>query len=100
QLDGALSAFGALSPIADEVGGECEIICDGGIRRGTHVLKALAHGATACSFGRPYLYGLAAGGEAGVRRALELMRAEIERDMALLGCRAVSEVGRRHVSPA
>ncbi len=99
QLDGALSAFGALAPIADEVGGECEIICDGGIRRGTHVLKALARGATACSFGRPYLYGLAAGGEAGVRRALELMRAEIERDMALLGCRAISEIGRRHVRP-
>jgi L-lactate dehydrogenase (cytochrome) len=100
QLDGALSVFEALAPIADEVGGECEIICDGGIRRGTHVLKALGCGATACSFGRPYLYGLAAGGEAGVRRVLDLLRAEIERDMALLGCRKVSEVGPRHIRPA
>jgi len=98
QLDGALSAFEALGPIVDKVGGECEIICDGGIRRGTHVLKALARGATACSIGRPYLFGLAAGGQAGVAKALELLRAEIERDMGLLGCRSISEISGKHIS--
>ncbi|MFT5138990.1 MAG: L-lactate dehydrogenase (cytochrome) [Rhodothermales bacterium] len=96
QLDGCLSAFDALSAIAQEVGGECEIICDGGIRRGTHVLKALACGANACSMGRPYLYGLAAGGEAGVAKALQLLKAELEIGMALLGCRTVSEIASRH----
>jgi L-lactate dehydrogenase (cytochrome) len=98
QLDGALSAFEALGPIVDEVGGECEVICDGGIRRGTHVLKALARGATACSMGRPYLYGLAAGGQAGVSKALQLLRLELERDMGLLGCRNISEIGRKHIA--
>ncbi len=98
QLDGALSAFEALGPIVDEVGGECVIICDGGIRRGTHVLKALARGATACSIGRPYLFGLAAGGQAGVAKALELLRAEIERDMGLLGCRSISEISSKHIA--
>ena len=98
QLDGTLSAFDALGPMVDEVGGECEIICDGGIRRGTHVLKALARGATACSIGRPYLYGLAAGGEAGVARALQLLRDEIERDMGLLGCRSIDEISSKHIA--
>ncbi len=98
QLDGTLSAFEALGPIVDEVGGECEIICDGGIRRGTHVLKALARGATACSIGRPYLFGLAAGGQAGVAKALELLRAEIERDMGLIGCRSISEISGKHIT--
>ena len=97
QLDGALSVFEALGPIADEVGGECDIICDGGIRRGTHVLKALARGATACSMGRPYLWGLAAGGEDGVSHALGLLRLEIERDLGLLGCRSIGEVSGRHL---
>ena len=98
QLDGALSAFEALGPIVDAVGGECEIICDGGIRRGTHVLKALASGATACSIGRPYLFGLAAGGQAGVAKALELLRAEIERDMGLIGCTSISEISSKHIA--
>jgi len=97
QLDGSLSAFEALGPILDEVGGESEVICDGGIRRGTHVLKALALGATACSIGRPYLFGLAAAGQTGVTKALELIRAEIERDMALIGCRNVAEIGKKHL---
>jgi L-lactate dehydrogenase (cytochrome) len=96
QLDGALSVFDALSGIADEVGGECEIICDGGIRRGTHILKALALGATACSIGRPYLYGLAAGGQEGVTEALKLLGAELERGLALLGCRNINEISTRH----
>jgi L-lactate dehydrogenase (cytochrome) len=98
QLDGTLSAFDALGPILDEVGGECEVICDGGIRRGTHVLKALARGATACSMGRPYLFGLAAGGQAGVAKAIELLRAEIVRGMGLIGCRNIGEIGRKHIA--
>jgi L-lactate dehydrogenase (cytochrome) len=98
QLDGSLSAFEALGPIVDEVGGECEVICDGGIRRGTHVLKALARGATACSIGRPYLFGLAAAGQAGVTKVLELLRAEIERDMGLIGCRNIAEISKKHLS--
>ena len=97
QLDGSLSAFEALGPIVDEVGGECEVICDGGIRRGTHVLKALARGATACSIGRPYLFGLAAAGQAGVTKVLDLLRAEIERDMGLIGCRSIAEIGKKHI---
>ena len=97
QLDGALSAFDALGPIIDEVGGECEVICDGGIRRGTHVLKALARGASACSMGRPYLYGLAAAGQPGVARAIELLHAEIVRGMGLIGCRNIGEIGRKHI---
>ncbi|MFC1778563.1 alpha-hydroxy acid oxidase [Pseudomonadota bacterium] len=99
QLDGSLSAFEALGPIVDEVGGECEVICDGGIRRGTHVLKALARGATACSIGRPYLFGLAAAGHAGVTKVLQLLRAEIERDMGLIGCRNIAEISKKHLSP-
>jgi len=98
QLDGTLSAFEALGPILDEVGGECEVICDGGIRRGTHVLKALARGATACSMGRPYLFGLAAAGQPGVTKVLDLLRAEIERGMGLIGCRNISEIGTRHIT--
>jgi L-lactate dehydrogenase (cytochrome) len=98
HLDGSLSAFEALGPIVDEVGGECEVICDGGIRRGTHVLKALARGATACSIGRPYLFGLAAAGQAGVTKVLELLRAEIERDMGLIGCRNIAEISKKHLS--
>lgn len=98
QLDATLSAFDALGPIVDEVGGECEIICDGGIRRGTHVIKALARGATACSMGRPYLFGLAAAGQTGVTKVLDILRAEIERDMGLIGCRSVSEISQKHIT--
>ena len=94
QLDGSRAPFDQLAELADAVGGEIELIVDGGIRRGTHVLKALAAGATACSGGRMYLYALAAAGTAGVRRAMQLMRAEIERDMLLMGCRSVDELDR------
>lgn len=85
QLDGSRAPFDQLKEILDAVGGDIEVILDGGIRRGTHVLKALALGATACSGGRMYLYALAAAGQAGVERALANMRAEIERDMRLMG---------------
>lgn len=97
QLDSAPAPIDCLAEIADAVGGELDIICDGGIRRGTHIIKALAMGAKACSFGRPYLYGLAAGGHDGVVRALELLKAELERGMALLGCKTVAEIGPQHL---
>ncbi|HET6564699.1 MAG TPA: alpha-hydroxy acid oxidase [Xanthomonadales bacterium] len=92
QLDGSRSPFDQLEAILDAVGGQVEVIVDGGIRRGTHVLKALALGATACSGGRWYLYALAAGGAAGVARACQLMRDELERDMYLMGCKSISEL--------
>lgn len=94
QLDGAPGAFDCLRDVLDAVGDRVEVILDGGVRRGTHVLKALALGARACMTGRCYLYGLGAGGEAGVRRALTLLGDEIRRDMALLGCRRVSALDR------
>lgn len=99
QLDGARAPFDQLPAIVDAVGGQIEIIVDGGIRRGTHVLKALAMGATACSGGRLYLYALAAAGQAGVRRAMQLLKDEIERDMLLMGCRTVAELDRSKVAP-
>jgi L-lactate dehydrogenase (cytochrome) len=79
------------------VGDALELIVDGGVRRGTHIIKALALGADACSTGRGYLYGLAAGGQKGVERALEIYRSELERDMALLGCTRISDIGSGHV---
>jgi L-lactate dehydrogenase (cytochrome) len=92
QLDGGRSPFDQISEIADAVGGQIDIICDGGIRRGNHVLKAIAAGATACSGGRLYLYALAAAGEPGVRRIIGKLHAEIERDMKLMGVRSVAEL--------
>jgi len=94
QLDGGRAPFDQLAAIVDAVGDRLDVICDGGIRRGTHVLKALSLGAKACSGGRFYLYALAAAGQAGVERALERMRAEIERDMKLMGVRTISELSR------
>lgn len=95
QLEGCAAPFDLLPRIADAVGDRLEIILDGGVRRGSHVLKALALGAKACSIGRAYLFPLAAGGQAGVERALSLFRAEIERDMILMGCASL-----RDLSPA
>ena len=94
QLDGSRSPFDQIAEIADAVGGQVDIICDGGVRRGSHVLKALAAGATACSGGRLYLYALAAAGEAGVQRIVGKLRDEIERDMKLMGVRSVAELDR------
>ena len=98
QLDAVPAAIDCVAPIRQAVGDKLELIVDGGIRRGTHVIKALALGANACSIGRPYLYGLASGGQRGVERALTLLGAEVERGMALLGCRNVGEIGTRHLS--
>ncbi len=92
QLDGSRSPFDQLDDIVDAVGGQIEIILDGGVRRGTHILKAIAKGATACSGGRLYLYALAAGGAAGVERAMSLLKEEVERDMILMGCRSLAEL--------
>ncbi|MGI9265014.1 MAG: alpha-hydroxy acid oxidase [Gammaproteobacteria bacterium] len=97
QLDGSRAPFDQLQAIVDAVGGEIEIILDGGIRRGTHVLKALAMGATACSGGRMYLYALAGAGEAGVERAMEKLHGEIERDMMLMGCRSLADLDRSRI---
>ena len=92
QLDFSPAPFDVLKEVLDEVGGRVEVILDGGVRRGVHILKAMALGATACSAGRPYLYGLGAGGEAGATRALRLLRAELERDMALIGAARLADL--------
>ena len=93
QLDGTAAPIDVLPRVADAVSGRLEIILDGGIRRGTHVLKAMSLGATACSVGRPYLYGLAAGGEAGVARALDILRREFIMALKLSGCPDCSHAG-------
>lgn len=94
QLDGSTAPFDMLGRIVDAVGGDIEVILDGGVRRGTHVLKAMAMGATACMMGRGYLYALAAGGQPGVERALTRMTQEIERDMLLMGCSSLAQLDR------
>ena len=97
QLDGSRAPFDQLAEIVDAVGDKVDVICDGGIRRGTHVLKALSLGAKACSGGRMYLYALAAAGEEGVSRAMGLMREELIRGMKLMGCRSLEELGRHNL---
>jgi len=92
QLDGSRSPFDQLQEILDAVGGDIEVIVDGGIRRGTHVLKAMAMGATACSGGRMYLYALAGAGYPGVARAIDLLRDELVRDMKLMGCKSLRDL--------
>ena len=92
QLDGSRSPFDQVKAISDAVGDKIEIILDGGVRRGTHVLKALAAGATACSFGKIFLFALAAGGQLGVERLLQNMHDEINRNMVLMGCKNLKEL--------
>jgi isopentenyl diphosphate isomerase/L-lactate dehydrogenase-like FMN-dependent dehydrogenase len=99
QLDQVPASCSALPAIVEAVGGRTEIMIDGGIRRGTDVLKALALGAKSCMIGRPFLWGLAAGGEAGITRALQMYRDEIDNAMALLGVRTLEEVGVAHIRP-
>jgi isopentenyl diphosphate isomerase/L-lactate dehydrogenase-like FMN-dependent dehydrogenase len=100
QLDGVPATLDALPEVVDAVGGRVEVLIDGGIRRGTDVLKALALGARAAMAGRAVLWGLAVDGEEGVGRVLQLLRAEIELGLALLGCRSPEEVGSAHVTRA
>jgi L-lactate dehydrogenase (cytochrome) len=94
QLDGAAAPVEVLPEIAKAVGNQVEVILDGGVRRGVHVLKALALGAKACSIGRPYLFGLSAGGEEGVAKALNILRTELIRAMKLSGCADVRDIDR------
>ena len=94
QLDGSRSAFDQLAEVVDAVGDRLDVMMDGGVQRGTHVLKALSLGAKAVGLGRYYLFPLAAAGQAGVERALDLMRAELERDMRLMGRNSIAELTR------
>ncbi len=97
QLDGSRAPFDQLAEIVDAVGDKIDVICEGGIRRGTHVLKALSLGAKACSGGRMYLYALASGGQKGVERSLTNLRNEIERDMKLMGVSNIQELTRKNL---
>ncbi len=97
QLDGAPPILELVAPVADAVGGEIEIICDGGVRRGGDIVKAVALGATACMAGRAYLYGLGAAGERGVAHVLELLESDVRRVLALTGCRTIPDLGRELV---
>ena len=92
QLDGSRSPFDQVKAIRDAVGDKLEVILDGGVRRGTHVLKALAAGATACSFGKAFLFSLGAGGQQGVERLLQNMHDEIRRNMILMGCKSIKDL--------
>jgi L-lactate dehydrogenase (cytochrome) len=97
QLDGSRSAFDQLAEIVDAVGDRIDVMMDGGVQRGTHVLKALSLGAKAVGVGRYYLFPLAAAGQPGVERALSLMRTEIERDMKLMGCASIGQLSRANL---
>jgi L-lactate dehydrogenase (cytochrome) len=97
QLDSLPGAIEVLPEVTDAVGGRIEVLFDGGIRRGTDVVKALALGARACLIGRPYLYGLGAGGQGGAERAIDILKAEIDRAQALLGCPTLADIDRRTV---
>jgi L-lactate dehydrogenase (cytochrome) len=97
QLDGSRSAFDQLAEVVDAVGDRIDVMMDGGVQRGSHVLKALSLGAKAVGLGRYYLYPLAAAGQPGVDRALDLMRDEVLRGMKLMGCRSVGELNRSNL---
>ena len=97
QLDGVAPALRALPEIVAAVGGRTEVLVDGGIRRGSDIAKAICLGARAVLIGRAYMYGLGAAGEAGVARAIAILRADLERTMALLGCKSIAELNRSYV---
>ena len=97
QLDGSRSPFDQLAEIVDAVGDKLDVICEGGFQRGTHMLKALSMGAKACAGGRLYLYALAAAGQEGVERALNLYKTELVRDMKLMGCTRISDLNRNNL---
>ena len=97
QLDSAPAPIDCVAAVADALRDRLEIVCDGGVRRGSHIVKALAAGAHAVSIGRAYLYGLAAGGEPGVARAIDILRDEFERTLALVGCNDVAGLQRSYL---
>lgn len=97
QLDGSRTAFDQLAEVVNAVGDKIDVIMDGGVQRGTHVLKALSLGAKAVGLGRYYLYPLSAAGQPGVERALGLMRSEIERGMKLMGCKSIKDLNRKNL---
>ncbi len=97
QLDGSRAPFDQLAEIVDAVGDKIDVICEGGIQRGTHILKALSLGAKACSGGRLYLYALAGAGQSGVERALGQYRTELERGMKLMGCTSIEQLNRSNL---
>jgi L-lactate dehydrogenase (cytochrome) len=99
QLDGAPAPINLVAPVADAVAGRVEIICDGGVRRGGDIVKAVALGATACMTGRPYLYGLGAAGERGVDHVIALFDEGVRRTMALIGAERIAALGPEHVGP-
>jgi len=99
QLDSAPTPIDLVAPVTDAVGDRVEVICDGGVRRGSDIVKALALGARAVGVGRAYLYALGAAGERGVDHLVELFTDDVRRTMALLGVSTVSELGREHVRP-
>jgi L-lactate dehydrogenase (cytochrome) len=92
QLDSAPTPLDLLAPVSEATGGTLPLICDGGIRRGSDIIKAIALGASVCTMGRTYLYGLGAAGEAGVEKALTLLTSDLERTMALCGVRSLAEI--------
>jgi isopentenyl diphosphate isomerase/L-lactate dehydrogenase-like FMN-dependent dehydrogenase len=100
QLDYAATALQVLPAVVERVAGRVPVWVDGGVRRGTDIVKALALGATGVLIARPVLYALALGGQAGVERALEILRAEIEMAMMLCGCTRLESITRQHMLPA
>ena len=100
QLEGSPATLDLVAPVADALGGRAAVICDGGVRRGGDIAKAVALGAAACMTGRPYLYGLGAAGEAGVDHAIALLAEELARTMALIGCTTVGALNRACLTPA
>ena len=97
HFDGGRAPFDQLDEVVQAVQGKLDVMVDGGIQRGTHVLKALARGAKAVGLGRYYLFPLAAGGQPAVERALGRMKTELERDMKLMGCARISDLTRDHL---
>ena len=95
QLDGAPSSISALPKVADAVGSDIEVMFDGGIRSGQDLMRALALGARSCLIGRAYIFGLGAGGQAGVARAIEIIRNELDVTMALCGVKSIGDIDRR-----
>ena len=98
QLDGSCTAFEQLGAVVDAVGDDIDVMMDGGIRRGTHILKAMAMGAKAVGIGRYYLFALAAAGQEGVEHALNTLKSEVERDMKLMGCTSLSQLSKGNLA--